>query len=162
MGLGMPWQLRHISGTHAMESIPSHCIVRRPCLPHCHDSLAGFQWILNSPWLDTRPRDDTRWCGPSSKVAGWKKSIDSIRPLPVASLRDCSFVARSSEWCRKNPWLEARQVVKGWGWILQALPADSQQDTSWLYVIIQWSGWRENLPETTSFPGCFAIYWVFL
>ena len=46
-----PWiPSRHISGTHAIESIPSHCIVRRPCLPHCHDSLPGSQWILNSPW----------------------------------------------------------------------------------------------------------------
>lgn len=39
----------HMLGTHAMESIPSHCIVRRPCLPHCHDNLPGSQWILNSP-----------------------------------------------------------------------------------------------------------------
>ena len=50
-------ETRHMSGTHAMESIPSHCMVRRPCLPHCQESLPGSHRILNSPGQDFQTPD---------------------------------------------------------------------------------------------------------
>ena len=50
-------EARHMSGTHAMESIPSHCMVRRPCLPHCQESLPGSHRILNSPGQDFQTPD---------------------------------------------------------------------------------------------------------